>query len=144
MANLRRILTDYCKSEGKTLKDIRGVLLSLALSLYDIDSLESKWGKDYDLEDQRHKDLSEFHNKITQEIIDFINGNPGIKEMIEVKRKEISDKIKEESGKDYTPDLRVYFGIDGLDSSLEFGEWTPETDSSLGIYLGNINVIHSA
>lgn len=144
MTNLRRILIDYCRSEGKTLKDIRGVLLSLALNLYDVDSLESKWGEDYDLEDKRHKDLSDFHNKVVQELIDFINGNPGIKEMIETKRKEISNKIKKESGEDYTPDLRVYFGIDGLDSSLEEGKWIPSTDSSLGIYLGNINVILNA
>lgn len=133
MNNLKKILIDYCKSEGKKLRDIKNELLDLALDTEDLDS------NDYDFEDQRHKDLLEFHSKIVKDLIEFISGNPGIKEMIEAKRKEISEKIK-----GYTPDLRVSFDVDGLDDSLEFGEWVPSTDSSLGIYLGNVNVIFSA
>ena len=128
-------LKELCKAEGIRIGDLKKDLLDIAVNLNNEPPMDSVWGKDYDLEDQRYKDLSEFHDKIVQELIDFMNGNQGIQEMIESKRKEIQENIG------YVPDLRVHFRIDNLESSLEFGKWVPDTDSSLGIYLGGINII---
>ena len=139
MKNLKQHLLDYCKSQGKKLVDIKKELLGLSLSLYDLED-----EREYNWEDQKHKDLYEFHQKMVQETIDFINSHPDIQKMISTKREEISEKILEESGYKYTPDLRVYFDVSGLENSIEYGEWTPSTDSSLGIYLGDVNIIFSA
>ena len=139
MKNLKQHLLDYCKSQGKKLVDIKKELLGLSLSLYNLED-----EREYNWEDQKHKDLYEFHQKIVQETIDFINSHPDIQKMISTKREEISEKILEESGYKYTPDLRVYFDVSGLENSIEYGEWTPSTDSSLGIYLGDVNIIFSA
>lgn len=134
---MKNLIINYCKEKGLKLTDIREELLDFAVKLFP--SMDSVFGKDYDLDDQRHKDLYEFQKKIAKEVIDFINGNEGIREMISSKR----DEIKETIGDDYNPDLRVQFWIDDLESSMKEGEWTPYSDSSLGIYLGPINVISS-
>lgn len=137
MKNLKQYLLDYCKSQGKNLVDIKKEFLGLSLSLYKI--------KDCDNNDPKlNKDLFKFHKKIVQETIDFIRSNPEIQKIISSKKEEISKEILEESRYKYIPNLRICFEADNLEESIISGEWTPSTDSSLGIYLGNVNVIFSA
>ena len=106
---------------------------------------DNRFGKDFTLEDPEHKDLFKLHESIVQGCIDYINSHPKIQEEISKKR----DELMEELNKGYTgkykliPDIRVYFSADGLESSLEAGEWVAATDSSININIGNISVIYS-
>ena len=105
---------------------------------------ENRFGKNFTLEDPEYKDLSKLHESIVQGCIDYINSHPKIQEEIAKKR----DELMEEWNKGYTgkykliPDIRVYFSIDCLESSLEAGEWVSATDSSININIGNISVIY--
>lgn len=144
MQNLKEVIKKYCKDSGLKLIDIRRDLLDLSLSLYDYSSLNNNFGKEYDLKTKEHKELFELHQFLVQTIVDFISENKGIQDMIDIKREEIKKKILEETGEPFTPDLRVYFGIDVLEESIKQKKWVPSTDSSLDICLGIHSVIKSA
>lgn len=91
------------------------------------------------------KDFTEFHESIVQGCIDYINSHPKIKEEIDKKKKELEEEWNEGYTGEYKliPDTRVFFSVDGLESSLEAGHWVPATDSSLSIDIGGISVILS-
>lgn len=134
-----------CKSYGLKPgdKEVKNAVRGLNESLQTTKTESRFFGKDYSLEDQDYKDFAEFQSKIVQGCIDFINSHPKIQEIIETKRKELT----EEWNKDYTgkypmiPDTRVYFGVDGLEESLKNGNWTPFTDSFLDLCIGNISIL---
>lgn len=134
-----------CKSHGLKPgdKEVKDAVRCLNESLLTTKTEPRFFGKDYSLEDQDYKDFAEFHGKIVQGCIDFINSHPKVQGIIENKRKELT----EEWNKDYTgkypmiPDTRVYFGVDRLEESLKNGNWTPFTDSFLVLYIGNISVL---
>lgn len=134
-----------CKSHGLKPgdKEVKDVVRDLNETLLTTKTESRLFGKDYSLGDQDYKDFAEFQGKIVQGCIDFINSHPGVQEIIETKRKELT----EEWNKDYTskypmiPDTRVYFGVDGLEESLKNGNWTPFTDSFLDLCIGNVSVL---
>ena len=134
--NLKKALLEYCREEGIRLVDIKKELLEISLDLHNtfpIDSMK-----------QQNNTLLEFHQKLVQETINFINGNTEIKELISAKREVVKDNIMKESGISYNPEISVGFRVDCLDDSLTYGEWVPSTDSSLDISVGGVNVVFSA
>ena len=105
---------------------------------------ENRFGKNFTLEDPEYKDLSKLHESIIQGCIDYINSHPKIQEEIAKKREELEKEWNESYTGKYRliPDIRVYFSADGLESSLEAGEWVAATDSSININVGNVSVIY--
>lgn len=91
------------------------------------------------------KDFTELHESIVQGCIDYINSHPKIQEEIAKKKKELEEEWNEgyTGGYKLIPDTRVFFSVDGLDSSLEAGQWVASTDSSLSIDVGGISIILS-
>lgn len=91
------------------------------------------------------KDFTEFHESIVQGCIDYINYHPKIQEEIAKKKKELEEEWNEgyTGGYKLIPDTRVFFSVDGLESSLEAGHWVAATDSSLSIDVGGISIILS-
>ena len=104
------------------------------------------FGKDYDFNNEDFKDFRNLHNQIVQMTIDFINSHPKVKERIEEKRKEVYEAWNKDlpKGIHYQPDVRMYFGVDELDSSLKHNEWVSSTDSYLQLTVGNSDVFLSA
>jgi len=104
------------------------------------------FGKDYDFNNEDFKDFRNLHNQIVQMTIDFINSHPKVKERIEEKRKEVYEAWNKDlpKGIHYQPDVRMYFGVDELDSSLKNNEWVSSTDSYLQLTVGNSDVFLSA
>lgn len=106
---------------------------------------ENRFGKNFTLEDPEHKDLFKLHESIVQGCIDYINSHPKIQEEISKKKEELEKEWNEGYTGEYKliPDIRVYFSVDGLESSLEAGEWVSATDSSININVGNVSVIYN-
>lgn len=107
---------------------------------------DDHFGKDYDFDNEDFKDFRKLHDQIVQMSIDFINSHPKVKERIEEKRKEVYDAWNKDLPKNLhmEPDVRMYFGVDGLDESLENNEWVSSTDSYLQLTVGNSDVYLSA
>jgi hypothetical protein len=107
---------------------------------------DDHFGKDYDFEDEDFKDFRKLHDQIVQMSIDFINSHPKVKEKIEEKRKEVEEAWNKDLPEDchLYPDVRMYFGVDSLDDSLENNEWVSSTDSYLQLTVGNSDVYLSA
>ena len=107
---------------------------------------DDHFGKDYDFDDEDFKDFRKLHDQIVQMSIDFINSHPKVKERIEEKRKEVYKAWNEGLPENLhnEPDVRMYFGVDGLDESLENNKWVSSTDSYLQLTIGNSDVYLSA
>ena len=107
---------------------------------------DDRFGKDYDFDNEDFKDFRKLHDQIVQMSIDFINSHPKVKERIEEKRKEVYKAWNEGLPENLhnEPDVRMYFGVDGLDESLENNEWVSSTDSFLQLTVGNSDVYLSA
>jgi hypothetical protein len=39
------------------------------------------------------------------------------------------------------PDLRLSFGVDGLESSVEAGKWVSDTDSGISLSIGRREIL---
>ena len=133
---LARLLSGYCRENGLKMTDLTSDLKDLVIDL------ELNPGTSTKITEPRPpREFSDFHIEMVQRIIDFISGSKEIQEKISKARSEIKAEITDER---FLPDLRVYFGVDCLEPSIESGTWTPYSDSSLGIYLGDVAVIFSA
>lgn len=89
------------------------------------------------------KDFAKLQEQILQQCIDFINSHPKVKESLELKQKELTEKINIGYDKEFEliPDTRIYFLATGLDESIEHKEWVPTTDSSFSLSIGDCSVL---
>lgn len=133
---LARLLSGYCRENGLKMtdltSDLKDLVVDLELSPETSSEITSK------VIPQEFKD---FHVEMVQRVIDFISGSEEIQEKVSESRSKIEAEISDER---FLPDLRVYFGVDCLEPSIEAGTWLPYSDSSLGIYLGDQAIIFSA
>lgn len=90
------------------------------------------------------KDFSEMWDSFVQQSIDFVNNHDDVKSLIESEKKELSEewnKDIEEGEFKMTPDVRLSFGIDGMDESIKAGKWVSATDSAISLSVGNRDLI---
>ena len=96
------------------------------------------------LDEQTVKDFREMWEGFVQQSIDFVRNHEDVQKAIEDDRQEIIDEWnpkKDEKGVVVTPDLRLSFGVDGLESSVEHGEWVAATDSGISLRIGPRSII---
>ena len=101
---------------------------------------DNVFAKDYDKDTPSYQKFRKLHNSIINQCIEFIKSNDDVKRMIEDKiymvRKEWNtscDRII------FEPDVRVYFGIDGLD--IKNPDIGAVSDSSLSLQVGSTSVL---
>lgn len=125
MSGIRNFYLKWCREQGlkpndpKLVKEVRDLDMWLSTN---------KSGPQTEFD----PDLKALHEKFVQECIDFLRSRPDLMEKIAMRKKELS----EEWGDGLVPDLRMYFGVDGLDESVEHGEWVSSTDSALSVHVG--------
>ena len=142
--DFKSIFFKFCREHNVTpgSKEIKEIVRSLDELLHTSKTNEEE---KFTPEDPEHKNLVKFHKSVVQGFIEYINSHPKIQEEISKKREELEKEWNEGYTGEYKliPDIRVYFSVDGLESSLEAGEWVAATDSSLSIDIGNVSVIYS-
>ena len=147
--DLEKLISEYCKENNLKMSDPhvkRAVReLNIEHSLLGSEVEDNYFGLDYGKPDQDYRDLVKLHEKMVQDCIDFVNSHYWAKKLIEKKKAEIMKEWNKDLPENLhtEPDLRIYFGVDGLDESVTEGNWVPSTDSYLGIYVGNKSVIES-
>lgn len=103
---------------------------------------DNTYSEDFNQDTPAYQKLRMLHESIVSQCIEFIRLNEDVQQMIEEKR----DLVRKEWNKpDDTeiiePDVRMYFGIDGLDDSVNAGYWTSGSDSSMTLKVGSTNVL---
>ena len=109
----------------------------------DYDSKRNHYGTAPEVTDEEKKDFREFWDSIVQGIIDFVNKHPHLKQVMTDRQNVMTEEWKKNLSGEYAPvpDVRFSFGVDGLDSSLEYGEWVGATDSYCALSVGNEPII---
>lgn len=110
-------------------------------------SNDNNFTKDFDSNTPAYLKLKKLHEEIVQKCIDFILNNEDVKKMIEDKKDIVTkewNNSEDNSEEKYIiiPDVRMFFGIDHLDESVEAGYWVPSSDSSIDLMVGNTNVLN--
>lgn len=95
---------------------------------------------DYDKDTPSYQKFRKLHDSIINQCIEFIKSNDDIKRMI-IDKVNVVHKEWNSSYDDvvFEPDVRIYFGIDGLDVSNS--DITVGSDSSLSLQVGSTNVL---
>jgi hypothetical protein len=133
---------DFGRDCGLDRRDTIRLILKLAQRLV---PEEDRWksGKhpllvcDQDIDEETERKWIEFHEKIVQSILDFINENPKIIE--------ISEKIREIRKKslEFDPSLSVFLTLDSIGESLKNKKWVCSLDSGLVLDCGGQTVLES-
>ena len=102
-------------------------------------SNDNVFAKDYNKDTPSYQKFRELHDSIINQCAEFIKSNDDVKCMIEDK----IDLVRKEWNKScdriiFEPDVRVYFGIDGLD--IKNPEIDAGSDSSLSLQVGSTSV----
>ena len=138
--SLYKFINNYAKECGlkstdkNIAKDVKDVAIDIKGS-----SNNSSFGVDFCSDTPEYIKLKDFQEHLVQETIDFINSNEDIKKLLNDKRSDI-EKSLENKDMFYT-DFGFYFGIDGLESSLNQNTWTPASDSYVSLTVGNSSVL---
>ena len=96
------------------------------------------------LSEESIKDFGEMWEGFVQQTIDFVRNHEDVQKLIESEKKDLSDewnKDIEDGEYKMIPDVRLNFGVDGLDESIREGKWVSATDSGISISVGNRNII---
>ena len=133
--------------DNKLKKEDMSKLLRRAFEYFSTD--HTKPGKSWldmrkKLSESSIKDFSEMWESFVRQSIDFINNHDDVKSLIESEKKELSDewnKNIEDGEFKMTPDVRLSFGIDGMDESIKAGKWVSATDSAINLSVGNRDII---
>ena len=129
-------------------KQMAEMLKSLFV-FYATDHSQHRGGK-YDdmrerLSEDSVKDFRALWDEFVQKSIDFVRNHDDVKRIIEEERQDIIREWNPDAKEDgeflMQPDLQLSFGVDGLDASVEYGEWVLSTDSSMCLRIGNRSVI---
>lgn len=137
----RKVIYAFAKENNLKLNDkqLIRVLRDWYESLTEDYKLNNQYFEDYEQRYDVLDKLKKFHAFIVNQCIKFILENEDVAKLIKEKKRAIST-IKP---KLLNPDVRINFCIDNLDCSLKEKEWSPCSDSSLSISIGNLNVIES-
>lgn len=137
----RKVIYAFAKENNLKLNDkqLIRVLRDWYESLTEDYKLNNQYFEDYEQRYDALDKLKKFHAFIVNQCIKFILENEDVAKLIKEKKRAIST-IKP---KLLNPDVRINFCIDNLDCSLKEKEWSPCSDSSLSISIGNLNVIES-
>lgn len=135
-------IKDFLKKTGLKMlsREFRGLVRELDLQIGIVNTKDNYFGKDFDSKDEDWKALKEYHEKMVQSTLDFLNANPGILKRMEEKRKEQEGEMKSDMAFPYPIPGRVYFGMDYLEDSLKAGKWVSSMDSYLEVCTG-VNVV---
>lgn len=133
-----------CKKHGLLPTDVKSIVRDLDESLHTTTN-DRLFNVDYTKDDEDYTDFCELHDKIVQECIDFINAHPEVQKEITKKQKEVSKSWNDGYPAKYhiTPDIRVLFGANVLEESIENKKWVPSTDSSLELCVGDVQILIS-
>lgn len=96
------------------------------------------------LSQQSIDDFKEMWEGFVQQSIDYVADHEDVRQLIEAERSELTEEWNrdiEDGENRIIPDLRLYFGVDGLDESVEEGSWVSATDASISLQVGNRNII---
>ena len=103
-------------------------------------------------EDQRKRlskesidDFRKMWDEFVQKSIDFVRKHEDVKKAIAEDTEEIikewNPDLKEGEEPLMYPDLRLSFGVDGLESSVEAGKWVCDTDSGISLSIGRREIL---
>jgi hypothetical protein len=92
---------------------------------------------DKELPEEIERKFIDFHFKIVQEILDFINDTPEIKNLIPKLKEERKDPLG------FDPMTNFYLSLTDLEESIEAKEWVPSMDSGMIIDIGGQTLIES-
>ena len=84
-------------------------------------------------------------DEFVQKSIDFVRNHEDVKKAIAEDTEEIikewNPDLKEGETPLMYPDLRLSFGVDGLESSVEAGKWVSDTDSGISLSIGRREIL---
>lgn len=84
------------------------------------------------------KSIVDLYESFVQQSIDVIRNNPEIRAELEIGVQRLKESWNlPDDNVILIPDVRIYFGADCLLESVEAGKHVPDTDASLGLYVGN-------
>ena len=96
------------------------------------------------LSEQSVKDFGDMWEGFVQQTIDFVKNHEDVQKLIESEQKDLTEEWNKniKSGEyKMIPDVRLNFGVDGLDESIREGKWVSATDSGISISVGSRNII---
>ena len=79
-----------------------------------------------------------------QQTIDYVSSHEDVRLLIEKEREDLTEEWNRDIEDDelkIIPDLRLHFGVDGLDESGAEGEWVSATTSCISLEVGNRSII---
>lgn len=92
------------------------------------------------LSENDRNDLNEFWSHMIKEVIMFLNEHPEIMKLLNEEKEKMSEQWSD-IRHIIEPDIRFSLYADGLDESIKQKEWTPFTDSTISLFVGNQPVI---
>ena len=144
---LNHMERDYMKENDidRMSDDVKKVMSLVYLEKFN--DWSDNWSmKEPVLDDKEKKDWFEFHKKMVQMVIDYLNSHPELKNIIEEEKKKVIEFWKQKIGDDVKlpyPDINFNLGIDMLDESVSEGEWVPSTDSGMSLRVAENTVLSS-
>lgn len=97
-----------------------------------------------DLSEETLDDFREMWEGFVQKSIDFVKEHQDVQDVIAREKENVTKEWNPNAAEgDYMifPDLRLHFGVDGLDESVKEGKWVSATDSGISISVGNKDII---
>ena len=108
----------------------------------DVESTPSSLIEQYDgIDENDIKDFRAMWELFVNKTIEYINEHENVQKAIDDKRMVVMKDWSQRDKELFEPDIRLNFNVDGIDSSLKDGEWTPYTDSAISLTVGEYPII---
>ena len=87
------------------------------------------------------KDFRAMWEMFVNKTIEYINEHENVQMAIDDKRREVMKDWNQRDKELFEPDIRLKFNVDGIDGSLNDGEWSAATDSAISLTVGTYPII---
>ena len=142
----KKLIYGFFRDNNLTKEDMTG-LLRAGFEFFATE--HAKEGKSWldmrkQLSEDSIRDFGEMWEGFVQQSIDFVRNHEDVRKLVESEQKELAEEWNKdiEIGEfEMIPDIRMGFGIDGMDESIRAGKWVSATDSAIHLSVGNRNII---
>ena len=108
----------------------------------DVESTPSSLNEQHDgIDENDIKDFRAMWEMFVNKTIEYINEHENVQKAIDDKRKEVMKDCSQRDKELFEPDIRLNFNVDGIDGSLNDGEWSAATDSAISLTVGTHPII---
>ena len=135
--NVRRFGRDNGLNGKQMMKMLKMIWENYERDESDVESTSSSLIEQHDgIDENDIKDFRAMWEMFVNKTIEYINEHENVQNAIDDKRKEVMKDWEKRDKELFEPDIRLNFNVDGIDSSLKDGEWTPATDSAISLMVG--------